>query len=126
MPPKTTRKTAIIDTEVKGKMDGNFEINPYENSALEIPGKLNEIQKKGEFNWFDYIPIKKILAILVHPFLVSIAMGGFAFTIWLAGKLFPDEPLKSILHWIDTIGIAMLMIVLLCITLQEIITTRDD
>lgn len=118
------KKTKTHDVESKTIFNGDFEENQHENSALEKNENSKGMQKNSEKSWLDFVPLKKALAIFWHPVLVSLAMGGFAFTIWLAEILFPDEPGKSILHWIDTIGIILLMIALLFTTLREIIKDK--
>ncbi len=77
-------------------------------------------------NWQDYIPAKTIQALCRHTIAVSFAIGCFALTGFLASLLFPEQPVKTIIHWVEYIGIALILGYLLIEFFIEIIRGKGD
>lgn len=77
-------------------------------------------------SWKAFIPTKTVQALCRHTIAVSFAIACFALTGFLASRLFTDERIKLIIHWIEYIGIALILGFLLIEFFIEIIKGKGD
>lgn len=76
--------------------------------------------------WKQLLPIKTIEALFKHTISASFAILVFAFTGFLSSLLFPNEPIKTIIHWIEYIGIASILVYLLIELFVEMIKGKGN
>lgn len=77
-------------------------------------------------SWQDFVPAETLKALCRHTIASGFAIGCFALTGTLASKLFPDEPIKSLIHWVEYIGILSILVFLIVEFFREIIKGKGD
>jgi hypothetical protein len=96
------------------------------NKLEKSPDKEISENLKSDMSLQDYIPTKTLQALCRHTIANGFAMGCFALTGTIASRVFPDETIKTIIHSIEYIGIALILGFLLIEFFREIIRGKNN
>lgn len=92
-----------------------------EKNASNVSPVKYEVFRK--IQWQNYVPLPTIQIIVRHTIAVAFVIVCSAFTAWLANLFFPDDPL---IHWIESIGLSVLILFLLYRCFPEIMKDENN
>lgn len=100
-----------------------------QESEIKFPEKLvlsEQIEKSAVTYLKELFPSKTVKALIRHTISASTAIACFGLTGRFAAFVFSDVVIKSIIHWMEVIGIVLVFSFLLVEFFREIIRGKSN